>query len=262
MATCKNGGVCKLSLIPSSTEVISWCQCHPGFLGQSCETPVSPCGQLNCLNGGVCRSENDCQCGHEWTGPSCEVMRISDDTTNHHAASIPAVGPVTSHTPPPSSPTFNTPAVTFSENNKQTSGAHGPDVIFLAKFFLFAFLAISACACGIWGRHRIIKSRGTGFSCGTLYDGGNNYHDNTPEKSIAPKMDDDDDDFFSKFISPVPPAPDSSPKSARAPIDIDKASTFEFSPRGTSSPNDTDAAVFLGPPRDEDGHELYNVEIL
>jgi hypothetical protein len=99
-----------------------------------------------------------------------------------------------------------------------------------------------------------------GFSCGMLY-GGSDYRDISTENSIAPKMD-DDDEFFANFISPVAPASDRSPKSARG-IEADWAPTFEYSPRAfnwdapKSLPDDTnDAApppqLYMGPPRDED----------
>lgn len=48
------------------------CTCNPSFTGITCDTPISQCGNLYCLNGGTC--ENDgCLCPSSWTGPSCEV---------------------------------------------------------------------------------------------------------------------------------------------------------------------------------------------
>ena len=47
------------------------------FLGRYCETPISPCQTLPCING-QCLLRADggamCYCNNQWTGAACETL--------------------------------------------------------------------------------------------------------------------------------------------------------------------------------------------
>ena len=185
-------------------------------------------------------------------------MKIPDIAKHHGRAPVPEPVPTTPLAPPPISPSNQTSQATESK-------------AFLVTILLFAILATSACVCCVWGRRGV--NGAMGYSRGMLF-GDSDFRDNSTEKNIAPKMDDnedDDDEFFAKFISPVAPAPDDyTPRSAaRRAIDADnRAPMLVYNRVATkeSSRDDTNAAsppeLYLGPPRDEDGNELYSIEFL
>lgn len=45
------------------------CQCHPGYIGQYCETPVC---FPQCMNGGNCTAPSVCTCPDGYQGIKCE----------------------------------------------------------------------------------------------------------------------------------------------------------------------------------------------
>lgn len=62
------------ALIISSPDLwVSYrCSCPPQFTGTHCETPVSPCGEGHCQNGGFCVA-NQCDCPSGWSGTFCQT---------------------------------------------------------------------------------------------------------------------------------------------------------------------------------------------
>ncbi|XP_071089001.1 protocadherin Fat 4-like [Haliotis cracherodii] len=84
---CQNGGKCdseivmhpgysihnspSLILTSAKPEVKPTCICPPSFAGDFCETPIGPCGESYCYNGGTC-IQDVCHCTPQWNGPSCQ----------------------------------------------------------------------------------------------------------------------------------------------------------------------------------------------
>ncbi|CAF0850468.1 unnamed protein product [Adineta steineri] len=73
---CLNSGIC-ISVFNSTNQTVIRCQCLSTFTGQYCETPISPCVTLPCVNGQcLLRADGSavCYCNTQWTGVACDVM--------------------------------------------------------------------------------------------------------------------------------------------------------------------------------------------
>ncbi|KRZ95890.1 Neurogenic locus Notch protein, partial [Trichinella sp. T8] len=73
---CKNGATC--IVVDYGTFVFHRCLCPNGYIGESCETKISSCGGIMCLNDGECRVRSDdgyvCYCPDGYMGQNCEFF--------------------------------------------------------------------------------------------------------------------------------------------------------------------------------------------
>ncbi|CAF3707629.1 unnamed protein product [Rotaria sordida] len=73
---CLNSGTC-IAIFNSTNSVMIACQCLATFTGQYCQTPISPCQMLPCVNGQcLLRADGSaiCYCSSQWTGAACDVL--------------------------------------------------------------------------------------------------------------------------------------------------------------------------------------------
>ncbi|XP_038049226.1 prolow-density lipoprotein receptor-related protein 1-like [Patiria miniata] len=72
---CLNGGTCLIS--GSGEGRTAHCTCPRGFEGLKCDIEQDPCDTLKCLNGAICRKQQDgaeCTCGSvRYEGVRCEI---------------------------------------------------------------------------------------------------------------------------------------------------------------------------------------------
>ncbi|XP_044158357.1 protein crumbs homolog 1 [Bufo gargarizans] len=68
--TCYNYSNC------TEEKGVLGCSCHPGFVGERCETDINECESNPCLNGGICQNLPNrfhCICDMNYAGDICEI---------------------------------------------------------------------------------------------------------------------------------------------------------------------------------------------
>jgi hypothetical protein len=242
------------------------------FGGKSCQHPAndictigefSPMSSLSfCVNGGVCakkvtafQEHPGCSCEIGWAGPHCELRE--DDTYP-----------------------FDRPMTSSTEDSASTvrSNTASPSQIFAILFSTVAIIAFAVFA-GIMYRRRRMRNNDQ-ISTSLRWSG--DYRDEPPKVNIAPRSQsgeiESSDVYFASIASPNrdPMATHLAPHHrTRQALDTPHTGGIVSRTRASSgssedgSPSDDayfvedeEPKIFIGPPRDEDGHELHNVEIV
>jgi hypothetical protein len=127
-----------------------------------------------------------------------------------------------------------------ASNDDSNSGAR----VFVTTALVLAVVVLSLVLATVLIRNR--RRKNDAASSGTRW--GSSYRD-SPEHNISPRRESSYKDKRSESVYPP-----SSHSSSRDPMATHLAPT--------SQPRQNDPEIYIGPPRDEDGHELHSVEIV
>jgi hypothetical protein len=168
-------------------------------------------------------SHPGCFCENGWEGPHCEI-KISRDAVASNAGT-------------PFSP---------SSNNNNNDDSKNAARVFFTTALVLVVAVLSLILATVLIRHR--KRRHDAASNGMHW--GSSYRD-SPERNISPRRDSLYKNKDSESLYPP-----SSHSSSRDPM------ATHLAPSSPSQFRQKDPEIYIGPPRDEDGHELHSVEIV
>ncbi|XP_066278630.1 fibropellin-1-like isoform X1 [Branchiostoma lanceolatum] len=75
-STCQNGGTCTTCFSGGVGSAHTFCDCAPGYAGNTCETDIDECSSAPCQNQGTCTegvNSYSCSCPTGFDGDNCEI---------------------------------------------------------------------------------------------------------------------------------------------------------------------------------------------